>query len=572
MRRTRLLGVVAALALVAAPLGLTASADEPEDGMGTANVSLTTLGAQVGDLLSLRLLGDDLVSTIDPAVSAPRALASVSPLEISSVLEALNALAVPPVEVSSTGGESAETTDAVNLTSPLSTGQILPAGLTAVVDDLGARGGLTAGLANLGLVAGLLSVDSVSLNGATDAASAATEAVQGVTVDAVTVLDLSALLSMLGISLTDLPLDVVTDLLGELGIDLDGVVGDLSSTVEALQATLDELVGVTGTITAELCQTLDGVVGGILDPIVNPGGGGTLPGLDDIIGGLGGTLGFSAAQTVSCTELVGQTVDTLRQLIRTDLLGLLQDALAVLNGAALLAVDGVTAELVATATDSVDTSVAGITAAIGDIHVGELTLAGLDLGATLGQVNALVNDVVGLVDGVLGTISPALQGVVDVDVLDQVTSVTEADGYVNASAVLTALRATVTPPDLDALLGGLGIASAHDTIGGLIGELGGTVPVLDPLVAQLTSLLGVDLLGALGPVVLEVASVSTSANHTTVAAQAPGGPGAPGSPTPVTELPRTGTPAAAAMLLGFVLLAGALGTRRWLRTGSSPSA
>jgi LPXTG-motif cell wall-anchored protein len=564
MRKIRLLGVVAALALVAAPLGLSpASAEEAEEGMGTANASLTVLGAEVGDLLSLRLLGDDVVSTTDPAVSAPRAVSAISPLTVESALDVLNALTVPPVEVVSTGGESSESTDAVNLASPLTAGQLLPAGLSAVVDDLGARGGITAGLVDLGVVGGVLTLESVDVSASTDAASGASEAVRNVSVDALTVLDLSALLKFLGIDLADLPLGVVSDLLGELGIDLDGVVGTLEDTVEALQAALSDLVGVTGEITPELCGVLDDTVNTILDPIT----GGDTGGVDDLLGLGDGLLG--AAQVGdTCEALVGESVETLQNLLEDNLLDLLLDALAILEGAPLLAVDGVTAQMLAKATDSVDTSAAEITAAIGDIRIGELTLAGLDVGAVLGDVNALVNEVVGLVDDVLGTISPALSGIVEVDVLEQVTSVTETDGYVNASAVLTALRATVTPPDLDALLGGLGIASAHDTLGGLITELGGTVPELDLAVTQLADLLGVDILGALGQVTLEVASLSATANHTTVAAQAPG---APGEPTPVTELPRTGTSMAAAMILGFILLAGALGTRRWLRIHSSPS-
>src|SRR3954466_2146258 len=75
MRTKRLLGVAAAATIAAiAPLSATIASAAEANGVGSGTVSSTLLRVDVGDaggILSVRVLGDDGTSTIDPAKGAP---------------------------------------------------------------------------------------------------------------------------------------------------------------------------------------------------------------------------------------------------------------------------------------------------------------------------------------------------------------------------------------------------------------------------------------------------------------------------------------------------------------------
>src|SRR5205085_9868578 len=83
----------------------------------------------------------------------------------------------------------------------LASGAILPGTLTSALDDAGARSGLNAQLANIAVAGGLVAAHSVASNLTTGASSTVATATRTVNVDAVTVLDLGALLNALGIDL-----------------------------------------------------------------------------------------------------------------------------------------------------------------------------------------------------------------------------------------------------------------------------------------------------------------------------------------------------------------------------------
>ena len=90
-------------------------------------------------------------------------------------------------------------------------------------------------------------------------------------------------------------------------------------------------------------------------------------------------------------------------------------ALGLLDGVSLLKVDGIEIGTTTKATDTVAGSVADIVAKIGAIKVGGLALPGLDLGATLAQVNGVLDTVNGTLGSVLGAISPDLANLVKVN-------------------------------------------------------------------------------------------------------------------------------------------------------------
>jgi len=88
MRTKRLVGVAAAATLAAVvPLSTAIASAQESNGVGTGTVSSTLLQVDVGDngdILSVRVLGDDGTSTIDPNQGAPSASTSLTPLTVSS--------------------------------------------------------------------------------------------------------------------------------------------------------------------------------------------------------------------------------------------------------------------------------------------------------------------------------------------------------------------------------------------------------------------------------------------------------------------------------------------------------
>ena len=580
MRKRHAFGAatVGALLLAGIPVG---AQDAPEGigtSSGTSSVVVADIGAD-GAVLSLRAIGDDAQSSTDPNVGTPEAFASIHPLSLSSgLVPALN-VELPPVEVRSTGAEQKLDTQAVDLESLATSGTVDPASLSAVVDELGARSGLSLSLTDVGLVAGLLSVDKISATLATSAAKAASEATRGVAVQNLTVIDLGALLAGLGIPLDQLPLATATALLAELGLPVDGVpAANVRATVDALNKGIDDAQALITTVTSQGLGT-----------VCQPGG--ALEGLNGIVGGLPSlpivpTLfaadGAQAAQTPALPTIVCDATTTVEGLLgqlnatvdglQDRLNALLSDLLATLAGTPLLSVEGVEAGLTTKALDTVEGSVATAEAKIGAINVGTLDLGGIDVLATADQLNGLLDGVSGALGDVLGTIDPGLSDLVAVSVLDRKTEVTEADGYVQALASLTALTADIKPPtDLAAivarLLNGAGV-------GDLITGAGGTVPTLEPAMGALGAAVGgqsaaagdaqaaqvPDLVGALagGTSTIQVASLGQVSNFTPVVENTPAAPVTPAG----GELPRTGGETVPALLVAALLAAAAYGIRR----------
>lgn len=590
MRSTRLLAAASAALLIAAPFAGSAAAADPPQGVGTGTIAASVLELTVGggDVLSVRVLGNDTTSTLDGSQEAASALV---PIAISSKLApALNA-ASPTISTSSTGAKDEKSGEVAVPDVAGFTGQ-MNAALSSVVDADGARSGLDAGLANVSL-AGLVKVPQAVLDVSSDAGNAQTVATHTLRIPSATVLDLSALLEGLGLGLADLSVDALLDLVESLGLPLNGV-ADPRALVEDLNEAIATLEGETGTITAELCGTVDGVLGGTLGTV-----GGVVGGVTDTVGGVvdevtgtlpdlgtggvtdGTTDGLLAAQLlgdVDCDDLVGLEVEDVLQDIEDTLGALLDAILKKLDGVALLSVQNVEIGLGSTATSAVETSVADVTASIGSVKVGALPVPGvgeLDLTAPAEVVNQAAAAIQGQLDAVLGTLNAHLRGIVDVDVLDIEEVVGSEGDTVNALSRVTALRATITPPT------GVLSAAAVDvegTVRGALAELGTTLPVLDPLMGQLESALG-GLDALTDTTVLTVGTVSANAAFRPVATQAgPGsGPGTGSDPgtgpgsgsgtgigTGGGTLPRTGTDAALPAMAAVALAGMAVAIRRLL--------
>ncbi|HVF75019.1 MAG TPA: hypothetical protein VM938_08215 [Acidimicrobiales bacterium] len=538
------------------------SASAATAGVGTADVTTTVVGVALGtdgSVLGVRLLGDDARATIDPAVSAPEAFSRLTGVEVSSELvDALN-LSSGAAESKQPGGDESVTIGSLNLSEP-ATGVTIPeavlsgtlgaASLSSAASAASSTAGLDAALTDAAVAGGLATLEGVTSDVETAATSAASTGTRAVKIDQVVVLDLGSLLAGLNISLGDLPLDLLTDLLDELGVP----VGDLATgeavdtAVAALNAQIDELQAAAAATTpalptGETVQTIVGTVNGI---------------------GLGEVINDDVETAITDLTDVTAQLDTLIEHVQGTLTTLIDDVLAVLDGVALLEVNGVEVGVTTKAADTVENSVAEVTAKLGGLKVGGVAVDGIDLASHLADINAAVNTVNDTIGGVLGVVHADLADLVDVKVFERAADhgVTSAGGYVEAVDGITALSATITPPealaDIVATVTGLA-GSVEETLEGL-----GASAVLDGLDAAM-GLLGAEVdateAGALadgGNVTL--ASITSTSNF------APSAPIIPGTGTENDRsLAATGTNAVPLTALAMLLIALGLGFREWVR-------
>lgn len=588
-RKLRTIGVIGAAAALAATAIAPSGAQEPPAGTGVSGGAASLLTLALGDgALDLRLVGED--SATSNVTGAVNALERVTPLQVTStLLPALGDISQPTVESSSTSGEDATATPGVDLGALLAgapvpgllSGVIDPVALRSVVDATGATSAADGAVRNLSVLGGLLQLGTASADLGSAALLTDAGATRGLSVDRVEVLDLTALLDALGISLADLPLDAAVGLLDGLGLPIPG---DLSP--DALLGTIEGLLTQTAPVRAQVA-TLQSQIDGLQDqlaPLTSQLStlttqvgqltalAGSCSPLDPILvvlgltcGGVAGALTTAQAQLTTVDAaidalqaqidgLVAQ-VDALLATIQSlldQLLGLLDGVLDGLADAPLLAVEDLVVGLTALADDTLATSSAQVVGSVGAVEIGGLSLGGLDPAATLAQVTGLADEVTGTLGGILSLVDPGLAGLVDIDLLEQATSVTEDGGVTNAIAGITALRATITPPDVCAILSRLG---AQETLGAVLGSLGESLPALPGPVGTVLGDLGSTVrcaapTAATGftatalvdgvasaltqPLTVEALSLVGSGSFSVPAAGAPGTPGAPG------ELPNTG--------------------------------
>ena len=554
----RAAAAMGAAAVATAAVAPVASAQQAPVGVGTTTGELTVLGIQAGSLLSIQALSDGGLATTADGLG-PAAAAQLDALRITSPALGID-LALPLLEAATNGGSDAAGGDVTPIDNPVLGGSILPSALAALVDDTGARSSVTAGLVDLDLLGGLLRLAGTQLDLGSIAESTAASGTRGVDVDALTVLDLDALLTGLGIPLSSLPLDSLLGLVEGLGL-----LPELGTTLAGLglpgldldDLSVEGILGVVGDLTGDLGVLVDS---GLLStqPVCDVA--------EPALGLLGGLLGQDAGTLCADVDAtVGQLTSQVTALT-DDLAAALEAPLDVLDGAALLSLDGLDVEVLTRATDDVATSLAEVTGTLGTLRVGELSLGALDLGATVGQLEGLIGQVEGTIGSVLSTIDPALADLVRISTLEQATSVVEDAGSVVATAAFTGLRVEVLPnlAELTSLLGGLG---GLTTIGDQLTGLGlplptGVTELLDfgTLLSAVptTGLVTDGIVAALSEgLVFEVASLTQASTFTPAAV--------PGQVPTTPMLPRTGSEGTLVLALGVLAVLGALTGRAALR-------
>lgn len=518
-------------------MGTAGLADAQAAGVGTSKASTTILNVDLGDALKLRVGGDDAQSSTDPQIGPAGAYSRLVGLEASSsLLPALNVrIPDPAIESRTPGGAPEASLADVDLTSGIAAlpGVSVPASvatgtldatLRSVLDGAAARSSMDAAVSNLGLAGGLLSAEELSSTLATGAGATQADGTRSVNVGAINVLDLGALLDGLGMTLSDLPVKTVSDLLAGLGVQVPNVPqgSDLQSYVAALNKAIDDVQATIDTTSQTVTGTVDSTVAGVL-----------------------GSLELPVPTTESTVSQVMGTVDGLQE----TLTGTLIDALNVLDGLTLLRLDGATVGIATKAAHTVEQSAADVTAEIGGITLGGISLPGVDLGAAASQVNGLVATVNNTLSGALGTIHPSLGNLVSVSVLDQLESVTADNGYVRSRAGITALTASIVPPaELAAIVSTIQSATG---IGDTLKGLGAPVPGFGAAMTDLENTLGAVTGILANGATLKVADVQSASDFTFSAS----------GPVPVSELPRTGGYPALATLAAILVIA-AIGTRR----------
>ena len=554
MRPSRFLFVVAIVALFTASV---APAGAATPGVGSSTGSLSVLDLDVGNLLALDLLHDKGDANTDPDVGEPSASAALNALTVAAPLLGVEQT-VPVVETSSTGEKQTASSAVTPISNDVLSGSLLPVDLSAVVGDDGAASSIGAGLADLSILSGILDVQSTELLLGSNAKTAQADGARALSIDGLTALDLEALLAGLGISLDQLPLDVALDLIDSLGLlpTLGAAIDELGLPVDLDNLTPEQIVGLVVGLAG--VDELEGALSADT-PLCDP--------VDPVVEVIGGVIGSTNVGDELCSELIDNVGDLDVEGILGQLDGVLDEIVALLDAATLVVVDGLEVGIVTTATDSVDTSVADVQAALGSITVGGLALPAIDLQATLDQINTVVETANTTLDDVLSTIDDDLAGLadlVDIALFEETTSVTEEGGVVTSQAEFNALRVDVGVPDLSAITDLLEGFAAQETLGDLLAGLPSPVELpAHPLTTISETLTGDgDLVTVLGDgLSARVGSLAQQSSFEVLSSTAT--PQAPEQP----NLPNTGSNDTVMILFAAVAAAGALGLRRVARAG-----
>ncbi|MBV8305734.1 MAG: hypothetical protein JOZ04_16105 [Acidimicrobiia bacterium] len=538
MRKTRMFATAVSVALLGAAAAAGGTASAQTTGVGTTRATTTAVSVSLGSngsLLDVQVLGDNGIANIDPKQGAPSSAASsLSPLTSTSSVSALN-ISVPKVSASSTGAADNNSVPSIDLTTPLSTGSIAPLSLSAVVDPTqGAASGLSSSLKNLTTVAGLLSLPSGTSSLGAAAKPGDADGLRGLSIPDVSVLNLGATLQGLGISSAAMQLGQVGNVLNTLGVTVpNGSAPALTGTELVTQVT-----ALSGVLTNTLAQVPPGLSGvppatpiATLPPAVTALINGLIPG------------GIPAGAS---------TVGDLVTAVNGQITGLLNGALSGITNAPLLEVKNLVVGITTKAADTVANSVATVTASLGSVQIGSLTVPGVDLASVLGNANTTINQV--LTQAGLGNL-------ITVKALDQSKSIGTQNGYVNSLANLTGVDVAIAP--LSSLAPGTPPATTP-TVGSLFTLAGaGAPPALSSAMQTLNGVLATTGAGALAQgATVDVLQVGSASTFTPSASATPTNPSA-ATPQNAT-LATTGGPTQVLGFVGLLLLATVAGLR-WLR-------
>ncbi len=487
--------------VVASLTGLTAGspASAALAGRGTASSSITLLSVDLGNVQHLKVLTDQAQGTLDPArinLAGPQAFASLSAVDASGMLNL--ALPNPALKATAPGTSNASLAPlsvnfpgtAVSVAGTglpiadglLAKGTINPAKIEASQGENSVSSVVGTTIPDLSVLQGLLSIKGVNIAGVTsNASTTATIGDTGIIgIESVDVLSLQGLLGGLGLnSLADLPLGTLTGLLDSLGLKaVTGTLGlgdltgggvlDILTGSNGLLTTLTGLAGVTDC--AGLLSTVTGTTTGLplLGGLLNNGGllGGLLGGLSLPVDGIGGLL--SACNAGNFAGTLTSVTDTLEGVGG----GVLDSLLGTLSGAPLIQLSGVSLGAIAKAGDTLANSSATTSANFGHIKVGGKDLGVLDLNATVAQVTALKDSVLGVLNGVTSTLG--LGNLIDIGILERTASVKAEGSYNVASSGLDLLRVSINPPaNLTGIVSGL---AGGNPLSGLLGGCASSRP------------------------------------------------------------------------------------------------
>jgi hypothetical protein len=577
MRFTRVAAAATSLLMLGAVTSIGAAGAAPT-GVGTSKVSTTVLNVALGDagsVLDVKVLDDTAQSTIDSATnSVPLADSKLAAASItSSKVSALNlGVPAPPIEAKQPGGTADVSSAAIDLANPvglLGTNVPVPAGLSQVVSGTVGLAHLTASaaatsakstmansLANLGVAGNLLSASGVSETSAGNATSSEADSTREAKIDAVTVLDLSSLLQGLGIPITDLTVGQVDALLAATQTAVTGLAANTT-----LQDTLNSVQTEVNTLAADISNLSSTLF--------------TAAGIQDIVNNLGLSDVISSTTVTSLAGITTTVADQYNAVIsalRAGMATLLANALSALDAAPLLKLNGVDISVATKAADTAANSLATVTATIGGVSVGSVSLPGLNLLQAAAAINSAVATINSTIGGALDTVQTtvgaqvvSLKDLVSVAVLQPTTSVTSSNGYIVANAGITALTAKLTPPAQLADL--VNAITAQGTAGTGIGQvlsntvanggLGAPPVTVDTSIVDLqTTLAAANAVLAQGA---EVDAVQVLGNSQFKVVAAPTTTGS-GGPT----LAATGANSARLAALGLLLIALGLGLARWL--------
>lgn len=585
--------------------GVTAGGANAATGRGTAAASITLLDVSLGDVQNLKVLTDEGQGTLDAArlgVANNRAFGQLSAVVASGALD----LSIPePAYRAEAPGTTTGSLDPISFNFPgdvtdlaaaaaggaspvalpglptgplgagfLASGVIDPVKIEAFMDAAGARSAVGTEVPNLDVLQGLISVRNVKVGSMS--ASASPSQSQGdtgvVTIGDITVLDLGSFLGGLGLGLSDLNIGTLTGIVDGLNLPVGtaslpvplgnltgGDVSGILNQVTSLTSVLNAIPAAAGS-----CSALDQATASLggLSGLLNPGG--LLSGLNLPLnlGSLLGTACESNGPAATASTLTSTLTSTLNGLLPTAD-GLLDSVFGVLDSAPLIQLSGVEFSALAKAAETLEGSSASTSANFGTLKVGGISLGALDLNATVAQINDLVGQLEGALNGVLGPLG--LGNLIDIGIMERTSSVKAEGAYNVADAGLNVLRVSINPP---AALSSVLAPVTNLPVANVLGSVISGLPVDTGLASNalagafgLTSLLS-------QPTTIKVGAIRAQSDFTTAAAgvsATPGGPLAPPAETNGT-LPRTGSNNGALIAaLAAVALAGAFGISRTLR-------
>jgi hypothetical protein len=535
---------IVAAAAFAGPAGAVSS-----PGAGTALSSTKLVSAKIGDqasILDLTVLGDEAQASIDSKAGAPGAYARLRLAKVASSIIPTNPVTngnFGEFEAKNTGPTSVPIASAAFPTvSPILSGNLTPGVLNATLSSNIADSGLNIELSNVNAVGGLVSVGTVKSNLSSTSGVDSSTASRALTVKDVNVLDLQAFLQGLGISLPNLTVAqvaaLVDGLAATLGLPLpsgqttvagavaaiNGAIGNLQTAIAGTPANVAAVTSKIDTTTGTLLGTL-----GVVSPLPNG----------------------STATVSDATSLVNSVISDLQAQLNL----IATNGVKALIALPLLRLEGVEVGVTAKAVQKATDSVASVTGKVGKVMVGNVSLAGIDLLNNVDAINASVGSINAKLASVLGGIDSGLANLVKVSVLDKATEVTNVGGYTKASAGITGITATITPPAaLKAIVAAINDANVTGQVADVLSAPQLSALGLSGLMNQLASTLSLGASALTSPTVVKVAEVLAASNYRNATGTTP-------TTTSTGELPRTGTQSF--LLLGVAAALLAFGARRF---------